>query len=403
MSIEALSFVLKQDMSRSSEKFVLVCIANYADERGFAYPSVATLVRDTGQDRKTVIQNLKRLTEAGMLNDTGQRVGKTGSIPVYELVGIPSNSTVHYVYRLSNIATGEFYVGMRSFNGDPELDVYRGGGRWVLDMLSRGVLLHREIIDVFDNDVEARACEMAMFRQVWTDPLCRNEAPPHGSSRELKGARSAVFGTAEKTSTENGTGQKTSPVFPGSSTVFPTSSPVFPPKQSQKRDTEPSCKPSDKPSEEPNAETSPQTTPKKPRKQKQPPAPLSVELPPWLPESAWNDWVEHRIAVKAPMTQRAAELIIAKLSRMRDAGHNPVASINQAVESGKWTTLWPVREDHAARQGGQSQTGYTPKFDPMNSGAFDDLDPTGGSAARTPRGNYGVVIDVDARSVDSQA
>jgi hypothetical protein len=402
MSIEAMSWVLKLDISRSSEKFIMVCMANYADERGVCFPSIATLARDTSQDRKTIIANLKRLSETGLLRDTGHRVGPTKSVPVYQLVGMPSASAVHYTYKTTNPETGEFYIGMRSFNGDPELDTYRGSSRWVVDLIGRGVPLHREVLEWFDNPVEAKAAELRLFRELGAHDLCRNEHAPHGASRELKAAhwaRGAENGTASS-GAKNGT--------PSSSTVFPSSSTVFPPKQSQKRDTEPPVNPSDKPPVNPIPANPPNPPEKKSRKRKDPPAAPVVVLPDWLPESTWNSWVEHRVALKAPLTDRAAELCIKRLAEMRAEGHDPIEAIDQSVRGGKWTDIYaprPKPQQQQQQQGGHASSGYKP-FNPMNSGAFDDLAQTGTQPAR----NYGNavhgdgdIIDVDARSVDAQA
>lgn len=68
---------------RSSEKFVLVCLANYANEQGICYPSVAQLSEDTCQDRKTVLSNLESLRKSGHITDTGKRVGTTKQVIVY--------------------------------------------------------------------------------------------------------------------------------------------------------------------------------------------------------------------------------------------------------------------------------------------------------------------------------
>lgn len=92
MSIHAISWALKLDMKRSSEKFVLVCLCNYADEAGYCYPSIAALVADTSQNRKTVITNLKALIDAGLIRDSGRRVGVTAQVIVYQIIGL-SNST----------------------------------------------------------------------------------------------------------------------------------------------------------------------------------------------------------------------------------------------------------------------------------------------------------------------
>lgn len=96
MSIFAVGWAMKRTVSRSSEKFVLVCLANYSDEAGIAYPSVAALASDTGQDRKTVIRGLQALAEAGWIMDTGNRIGATKQIPVYciQFENDPQNGTV---------------------------------------------------------------------------------------------------------------------------------------------------------------------------------------------------------------------------------------------------------------------------------------------------------------------
>lgn len=85
MSVHAISWAMKQPVARSSEKFVLVCLANYASESGLCYPSIAALESDTAQDRKTVIRGLQTLVADGWIEDTGKRTGATKQIPVYRI------------------------------------------------------------------------------------------------------------------------------------------------------------------------------------------------------------------------------------------------------------------------------------------------------------------------------
>lgn len=402
MSIGAMSWVLKLEVARSSEKFILVCLANYADERGVCYPSTETLVRDTGQDRKTVTLNLQRLCESGLLRDTGRRIGRTGRVPVYQLVGMPSASAVHYTFKVTNLETGEFHVGVRSFYGDPELDVYRGSSKWIMDMVGRGIPLHREVLEVFDNEVEAQAAELRLFREVMADPLCRNEQAPRGASRDMQDRyfsngpeNGAIYNPPKNGPIPN------TPVFPGNTPVFPTNTPVFPAKQAQKRGTEPSVEPPENPPEKP-------PTKKAAKKPKVAPAPPVVVLPDWLPESVWNSWVEHRIALKAPLSDNAARLCIGHLSKMRDKGFDPIESIEASVRGGKWTDLYYPKDKPQPSQQGAGAPRQQP-FNPMNSGAFDDISEIGGNAARPAGNGYngagygGDIIDVDARSVDAQA
>lgn len=67
---------------------------------------------------------------------------------------------------------------------------------------------------------------------------------------------------------------------------------------------------------------------------------VAIELPAWLPKSAWRDWCDHRKAIKSAMTPKAAELSIAKLAEYRERGIAPELVINNAIERG-WRGLYP--------------------------------------------------------------
>ncbi len=87
MSVEAITWALRQDIPRSSAKFVLVVLANCASGDTFvAWPSAAYLSDATSQDRKTVLANLKKLAASGFIEDTGKRKGVTRQVPVYRLI-----------------------------------------------------------------------------------------------------------------------------------------------------------------------------------------------------------------------------------------------------------------------------------------------------------------------------
>jgi hypothetical protein len=86
VSNEAITWALTRPIKHSTAKFVLVVLANCADNDSWlAWPSVAHLSESTGQDRKTVIENLRRLQELGFISDSGMRKGSTGQVPVYKL------------------------------------------------------------------------------------------------------------------------------------------------------------------------------------------------------------------------------------------------------------------------------------------------------------------------------
>lgn len=89
MSIEAFNWAYKQPVPNSSAKFVLLVMATRAqpDKKGrvVAFTRVDYLAEITGQDRKTVASNLAKLKGWNLIEATGDRVGRTNQIPVYEL------------------------------------------------------------------------------------------------------------------------------------------------------------------------------------------------------------------------------------------------------------------------------------------------------------------------------
>jgi hypothetical protein len=92
MSVEAITWALRTPVPASSAKFVLVVLANQASnsqQKGddwLAFPSIAYIAEATSQDRKTVINNLGKLSEWGLIEDSGKRVGATKQVIVYRLL-----------------------------------------------------------------------------------------------------------------------------------------------------------------------------------------------------------------------------------------------------------------------------------------------------------------------------
>ena len=71
-------------------------------------------------------------------------------------------------------------------------------------------------------------------------------------------------------------------------------------------------------------------------------APTPVELPPWLPQESWAEFLEHRRKLKAPMTDTAQRRAIAELGRLREAGHDADAVLGQSIVNG-WKGLFPLK------------------------------------------------------------
>jgi hypothetical protein len=68
MSIWATTWAFEQTVKPVGRKFVLVCLANFADERGFCFPSQETLATMTDQGVSTVREHLKTLESDGYID-----------------------------------------------------------------------------------------------------------------------------------------------------------------------------------------------------------------------------------------------------------------------------------------------------------------------------------------------
>lgn len=65
-------------------------------------------------------------------------------------------------------------------------------------------------------------------------------------------------------------------------------------------------------------------------------------FPAWWPSEAWESFVTMRKKIRAPLTDRATELAVAQLMKMRADGHDPKAVIEQSVLRG-WRGLFEVK------------------------------------------------------------
>src|SRR5262245_9186144 len=84
MSVKAIAWAFQQEMF-TSDKFVLVAIAECANDTWLAWPSVTLLSRKVCLDHRTVQRAVARLIETSHIIDTGQRLGRTNQVRVFKL------------------------------------------------------------------------------------------------------------------------------------------------------------------------------------------------------------------------------------------------------------------------------------------------------------------------------
>jgi len=77
-----------------------------------------------------------------------------------------------------------------------------------------------------------------------------------------------------------------------------------------------------------------------------------IGLPNWIPAEAWAGYVEMRISIKKPLkTDRAINLAINTLERLRAEGNDPGAVLDQSTMNG-WQGLFAVRVERRGQPKG---------------------------------------------------
>ncbi len=94
----------------------------------------------------------------------------------------------------------------------------------------------------------------------------------------------------------------------------------------------------------------PPAKPKRTRKPKAPPEPLTIDLPGWIPPDAWTGFVDMRVDMGKPMTDRAATSLIKKLDDFRSRGHDPTAVLDQSTIN-RWQDLYELKDHRNGNRG----------------------------------------------------
>ena len=81
-----------------------------------------------------------------------------------------------------------------------------------------------------------------------------------------------------------------------------------------------------------------------------------IPLPTYIDPEAWTGFVEMRRAMpkSKPFTQRAAVLILKELQRLKDAGHDPNAALDQSTLRG-WADVYVPKDKAIERKAGTNQ------------------------------------------------
>jgi len=69
----------------------------------------------------------------------------------------------------------------------------------------------------------------------------------------------------------------------------------------------------------------------------------SFSPPEWIDEKKWQDFIDMRIRIKKPMTERAKELAIGKLEKIKEDGFDPNESLDNSTFH-DWQDIYPPKK-----------------------------------------------------------
>ncbi len=76
---------------------------------------------------------------------------------------------------------------------------------------------------------------------------------------------------------------------------------------------------------------------------------FSIEIPHWLASCDWENFVQHRKEMKAPLTERSAKMAIRTLQELRDSGNDIEQVIRQTIVN-RWKGLFPIKQINQSKE-----------------------------------------------------
>lgn len=87
MSVQSITWAIEQNINSSSQKLVLICLANYANSEGFCFPGQKRLARDASMSDRSVRTALSGLEAKGyIIRSRRQREDGTRTSDEYQLM-----------------------------------------------------------------------------------------------------------------------------------------------------------------------------------------------------------------------------------------------------------------------------------------------------------------------------
>lgn len=81
---------------------------------------------------------------------------------------------------------------------------------------------------------------------------------------------------------------------------------------------------------------------KRESKRRNPPAPTGGDLPDWIPADEWGGYERMRKTIRKPLTPDARKLAFNELAKLKSAGNDPAAVLNQSILN-SWQGLFELK------------------------------------------------------------
>ena len=108
---------LSKEQVTSTEKYILLSMADRANENHECWPSKERLSKDTLLDRKTIFSAILSLENKGIITKTGRKAGKLKRTDIYRLNGVKGREDEENSNRTENGTTKDCTISNRTENG----------------------------------------------------------------------------------------------------------------------------------------------------------------------------------------------------------------------------------------------------------------------------------------------
>ena len=109
-----------------------------------------------------------------------------------------------------------------------------------------------------------------------------------------------------------------------------------------------------------------------------------TNIPEWVDRDAWAGFVEMRRSIKRPLTPRAEGLVIGKLVKLKQYGHDPNLALDEATEH-CWQSVFPPKAFDVPNINIRTGLPQEPKMTPEEQIRADDARKLAMSAIRLVR------------------